>query len=221
MPDAAVKTHVLYLHGFASSPRSSKAAYLAERLTPHGIDLRCPDFNLPEFQTMTMTRMLGQLIREVEGLEPGPVALIGSSLGGSLAILATPRLAGRVERLVLLAPAVMFGRPNPHLLPPERLERWRLEGTMNFFHYGDQTDRQLDFTFYEDSLKYDVFGTAFSQPALIFQGRSDASVDYRTVEAFAASRPGVTLSLLDDEHQLTASLPRIWPDLESFLELAD
>ena len=41
----------------------------------------------------------------------------------------------------------------------------------------------------------------------------DASVDYRTVEAFAKTRPNVTLSLLEDDHQLIASLPRIWNDV--------
>ncbi len=57
------------------------------------------------------------------------------------------------------------------------------------------------------------------QPALIFQGLHDASVDHRTVEAFAQTRPGVTLSLLDDDHQLIASLPRMWTDIRAFLEL--
>jgi hypothetical protein len=49
----------------------------------------------------------------------------------------------------------------------------------------------------------------------------DASVDYRTVEAFARARPNVTLALRDDDHQLIASLPRIWNDVESFLGLTE
>jgi hypothetical protein len=54
---------------------------------------------------------------------------------------------------------------------------------------------------------------------MVFQGMRDASVDYRTVEQFAHARPNVTLSLLDDDHQLTASLPRIWDGMVHFLEL--
>ena len=54
---------------------------------------------------------------------------------------------------------------------------------------------------------------------MIFQGVRDASVDYRTVEAFAKTRPNVTLSLLEDDHQLIASLPRIWNDVQPFLGL--
>ena len=44
-----------------------------------------------------------------------------------------------------------------------------------------------NFAFYEDSLRYDAFNAAVRQPTLIFQGLHDASVDYRTVEAFATA----------------------------------
>jgi hypothetical protein len=46
-------------------------------------------------------------------------------------------------------------------------------------------------------------------------------VGYRTVEQFARDRSNVTLSLLDDDHQLAASLPRMWLDIEPFLGLVD
>jgi hypothetical protein len=62
---------------------------------------------------------------------------------------------------------------------------------------------------------------SFTQPTLIFQGLHDTSVDPRTVELFARDRRNVTLSLLDDDHQLLASLPRIWADVEAFLGLVD
>jgi hypothetical protein len=39
------------------------------------------------------------------------------------------------------------------------------------------------------------------------------------VERFAVTRPNVTLSVLDDDHQLVASLPRIWNDVAPFLGL--
>ena len=79
----------------------------------------------------------------------------------------------------------------------------------------------LNFAFYEDSFRYNPFDATFSQPTLVFQGLHDTSVDPRTVEAFARERPNVTLSLLDDDHQLTASLPRIWDDIAAFLEVDD
>jgi uncharacterized protein len=210
--------HVFYLHGFASSAQSTKAGYFAERLAPLGIALHCPDFNEPDFATLTMTRMIGQLSEALESLPDGPVALIGSSLGGTLAVLAAARFA-RVDRLVLLAPAVMFAKPGHHLLPPERLDAWRRDGAMAFFHYGHGQTRTLNATFLDDSLQYDPMETVFSQPAIIFQGRGDASVDFRTVERFAAGRPNVQLTLVDDDHSLMASLPAIWQGVRPFLGL--
>jgi len=103
---ASATPHVFYLHGFASSAKSTKAGYFAERLRQYGVPLHCPDFNEPDFATLTMTRMLGQLARELDPLPAGPVTLMGSSLGGTLAVLAAAPLA-RVDRLVLLAPAVI------------------------------------------------------------------------------------------------------------------
>jgi uncharacterized protein len=211
---------VFYLHGFASSAQSTKAAYFAERFAALGVPFRCPDFNEPDFESLTMTRMLAQLDRELATAgDASPATLIGSSLGGTLAILAAARFAERVDRLVLLAPAVMFAKPGHHLLPPERIEEWRRAGKLSFFHYAYGEERPLDFAFYEDSLTYDSFGAPVAQPALVFQGMRDASVDYRTVEQFARARPNVTLSLLDDDHQLTASLPRIWDGMTHFLDL--
>ena len=213
-----IPQHVFYLHGFASSPRSTKVGYFSDRLREHGIDVRCPDFNQPDFSTLTLTRMLDQLGTELEALD-APATLLGSSLGGTLAILAAARMPARVDRLVLMAPAVMFAKPGHHLLPPERVEEWRRRGSLPFFHYADNAERDLNFAFYEDSLRHDAFNAAIGQPTLIFQGLHDASVDHRTVEAFANARANVTLSLLDDDHQLIASLPRMWNDVRAFLGL--
>src|SRR5712671_3977927 len=90
--------NVVYLHGFASSPASTKVGYVTERFREHGVDVRCPDLNQPDFATMTLTRMLDQLRGELMRLA-GPATLIGSSLGGTLAILAASCLAAQVERL--------------------------------------------------------------------------------------------------------------------------
>lgn len=210
---------VCYLHGFASSAASTKASYFRERFTERGLFLRTPDLNEPDFATLTMTRMLAQVEQELALAEPDPVVLIGSSLGGTLAVLAAERFGSRIERVVLMAPAVMFAKEGHHLLPPERIAEWRRAGSLPFFHYGAGAERPLNVAFYEDSLMYDPFDALFTQPTLAFQGLHDRSVDPRTVEAFARARPNVTLQLLDDDHQLTASLPAMWEAVASFLEL--
>jgi uncharacterized protein len=222
LPEAVVRPVrlTLYLHGFASSGRSTKAEYFRRHLEPQGVTLTCPDFNEPDFGTMTMTRMLHRLDRELPPAGDGPVAVIGSSLGGALAILGAGRFADRIDRLILLAPAVMFAKPGDPVLPPERVEAWRRNGTLSFFHDAYGEEWPLGFSFYEDSLQYSPFDTTFGQPALVFQGLNDESVNYRTVEKFSNARTNVTLSLLDDDHRLMASLPRMWNDMAPFLGLA-
>jgi uncharacterized protein len=218
VPDTTV---IIYLHGFASSRRSTKATYFADRLQQRGLTFSCPDFNEPDFSTLTITRMLNQIVGEVDTTNEASVTLMGSSLGGALAVLAAAQLASKVESVILLAPAVMFAKPGHHLLPPDRIEEWRRRGSLPFFHYAYSEERPLAYSFYEDSLRYDPMNTAFAQPALVFQGRRDTSVDPHMVEEFASARRNVTLSMLDDDHQLIDSLPRIWKDVEAFLGLID
>ncbi|MQA31578.1 MAG: alpha/beta fold hydrolase [Luteitalea sp.] len=210
---------VVYLHGFASSARSTKADFFAERLLARGVAFQSPDFNEPDFAMLTMTRMLERLAREIKASGERPVTLMGSSLGGTLAILAAARMARLVDRVVLMAPAVMFAKPGHHLLPPERIAIWRHQGSMPFFHHAYNEERSLSYGFYEDTLQYDAFNAVFHQPTLVFQGLRDTAVNHRTVEQFARDHLGVTLSLLDDDHQLIASLPRMWDDIEAFIGL--
>ena len=70
-------------------------------------------------------------------------------------------------------------------------------------------------------LTHDAFDAVFTQPTLIFQGLQDTVVDPRTVEQFANGRTNVTLSLLEDDHQLGRSLDRMWYGIEDFLGLVE
>ena len=217
---ASGHTPVIYLHGFASSPDSTKARYFSERLGARGVPLVTPDFNQPDFATLTMSRMLTQLSSHLDDAG-GRVSLIGSSLGGALAVLAAARHPEQIERLVLLAPAVMLAKPGHSLLPPERIAEWQHRGALPFFHYASGEERLLDYAFYVDSLAHDPYEAVFTQPTLIFQGLHDTVVDCRSVEQFAQGRSNVTLSLLEDDHQLGQSLPRMWESVEDFLGLLD
>src|SRR4051795_7080793 len=94
---------VLYLHGFASSPESSKATYLSQRFTERGIEVRTPDLNLPDFSTLTVTRMLDQADDLIGQFDPdAPIVVVGSSLGGFVAVHTAARRPDRVRALVLL-----------------------------------------------------------------------------------------------------------------------
>jgi pimeloyl-ACP methyl ester carboxylesterase len=224
---------IIYLHGFSSSPDSSKARFLQKRLAECGVTLHCPDLNEPDFSTLTVSRMVGQVERLVGGLTPGPVALIGSSLGAFVAVHAAERAwrlrhpAGAladaynpIERLVLLAPALDFGANRMTHLGPDGLERWRSTNRLDVEHYAEGRVRHVHYGLYEDAQQYDSFATVATVPTLILQGQRDELVDPAMVERFAHGRAHVTLVPLDDGHQLTASLDQVWQETAGFLQVS-
>ncbi len=222
--------HVIYLHGFASSPGSSKARWLGERLVRSGVSVHCPDLNEPDFGTLTVSRMVGQVEALVVTL-PAPVVLVGSSLGAFVALHVAQRQAERgersgrddgphaVTRLVLLAPALDFGHHGMTGVGPDGLERWRVTNRLEVEHYAEGRRRDVHYDLYADAQHYDSFSTTTTLPTLILQGRQDHVVAPEMVERFAAGRAHVRLTLLDDDHQLTASLDRVWRELADFLDL--
>jgi pimeloyl-ACP methyl ester carboxylesterase len=210
---------VLYLHGFASSAQSSKARFFREKLRAHGVEVVTPDFNEPDFSTLTITRMLAQVRAEID-MTPGPVALIGSSLGAFVAVNAAAREPARVDRLILLAPALDFGGNRMRDLGDRGLDEWRRTNTLQVFHYGYGRLVPVHYELYSDATQYDALNAAVEQPVLIFQGTRDTAVDPATVERWATARPNVELHLLDDDHQLLSSLDVIWTESARFLGIA-
>jgi pimeloyl-ACP methyl ester carboxylesterase len=208
--------HVVYLHGFASSPGSSKARRFGRELQQRGIAFDCPDLNQPAFETLTVTRMLDQAKAAIAS-STAPVALVGSSLGAFVAVHAAALdRTGKVDRLVLLAPALDFGGNRLRQLGEHGIDEWQRSGRLRVYHYGDNTYRDVGFALYEDAAAYDAFTVTLAQPVLAFQGEHDASVDPRMVERWAAGRSNVKLRLLDDDHQLTNSVDLIWNESATF-----
>lgn len=213
---------IFYLHGFASSARSSKAAFFAAKLAGNGIDLQTPDFNEPDFSTLTITRMIGQVCARIDRLADGPVALVGSSLGAFVAVQAALQRANRIQRMVLLAPALDFGAHPMRSLGEAGLEEWRRSDRLDVFHYGYGRVIPVRYALYADARQYDCMNAMPAMPVQIFQGRNDAAVDPDTVERWALARPGIVeLHMLDDDHQLLESLEYIWGEMRRFLGLGD
>ena len=215
--------HVLYLHGFASSPHSTKATVLTERLASRGVTLRAPDFNEPDFSTLTITRMIEQTVHELAALPPGPVALIGSSLGGFVAVHAAagqqPTASATVAQLILLGPAFEFGSNRMRELGPGGVDRWKATDRLDVFHYGYGERRAVHYALYEDAQRYDAFSLKLDVPTVIIYGTRDQSVDPESVEQWARGRSNVTLRPVDDGHQLTDSLDVIWQETAKAVEL--
>lgn len=214
--DQALSPQVFYLHGFASSARSSKATFFAGKLRELGIELHTPDFNEPDFSTLTITRMVDQVSHAIESL-PGPVALIGSSLGAFVAVQVALRHPDRVSHMVLLAPALDFGGNRMRSLGDAGLDEWQRTGRLNVFHYGYGRMMPVHYELYADARRHDCVNATLDMPIQVFQGRRDDAVDPDTVERWSLARPNVELHMLDDDHQLTASVGLIWEEMKKFL----
>ena len=215
--ERAPRMRIFYLHGFASSARSSKAAFFAGRLREHGLALLAPDLNEPDFSTLTITRMIGQVTAAIDARSGEPVVLIGSSLGALVAVQAAIARPARVSRLILLAPALDFSGNRTRDLGDRGLAEWERTGQLNVFHYGYGRMMPLHYGLYTDACGYDCVHARLSMPVQIFQGRLDAAVDPGMVERWASTRSNVELHLLDDDHQLLKSLDVIWAEAARFL----
>ncbi len=213
--------HLIYLHGFASSARSTKATAFAARSADAGWSFDCPDLNLPDFQSLTITRMIDQ-VSDAVAASPAPrVALVGSSLGALVALEAAvrpqPDSGPRIDALVFLAPALDLAPGLERHLGPVAVAEWQRTGTLETFHFGDQRMRLLDWAFMEDARRYDAMRTVTTLPVLIYQGRDDDVVDVPSVTEWAARQPRAILHLLDDGHQLLANLNLMWTGTHTFL----
>ena len=119
---------IVYLHGFASGPSSRKARALHDAFTAQGVRLEVPDLTPGRdgFERSTPLSMLG-VAQRLLGADPGPHALIGSSLGGYLSALQASR-DPRIARLVLLAPAFRLFERWEARLTAAQLADWREPG---------------------------------------------------------------------------------------------
>ncbi|WP_199306900.1 YqiA/YcfP family alpha/beta fold hydrolase [Anabaena sphaerica] len=209
----------IYLHGFASSPKSTKAKDLIDRFAQIPIKLTIPDLNAGDFSHLTISRQINQVTAEFPD-HSVPVTLIGSSLGG----LTSAHLAQRnpqVQRLVLLAPAFGF---LSHWLPKlgsEKIQRWQQEQYLLVYHYGEGRELPLSYNFVTDAAQYQENLLQRPISTLILHGKQDEVIPIQASRDFAASRPWVKLIELDSDHALGNVTAEIWQAIRSFCQLGN
>ncbi len=204
---------ILYLHGFASGPQSTKGRYFANQFAQIGAETAMPDLNEGDFSGLTITRQLKFIDRLVQQLRPR--LLIGSSMGGYLTALyaaARPELA---PALMLMAPAFGFPQRWAERLGEAKLREWEKTGAMEVENYATGRLEPIGYQLYEDAQWHDDVPDV-PQPTLLFHGLRDETVDPQLSVDFARSRPNVRLELLDSDHSLTDQLERMWTDTARF-----
>jgi uncharacterized protein len=102
-------THVLYLHGFRSSPKSAKAQYMAAWMQAHHpqVQWRCPQLPPAPKQALDM------VLREVGRWPVQTMGVVGSSLGGFYATVVAEELGCRAA---LINPAINPARDLAHFI---------------------------------------------------------------------------------------------------------
>jgi uncharacterized protein len=205
---------IIYLHGFASGPQSSKAQYFRQRFEQLGVEMQIPDLSEGDFEHLT----LGGQLRVVENLCAGEeVALMGSSMGGYLAALYAARHP-EVSKLVLLAPAFRFASRWRSMLGEDKVEEWRRTGSLPVFHYGDKRERSVGYALLEEADQYEAYPLV-PQPTLIFHGYEDHVVPWKFSEEFARRNPQAIARIMDSGHELHNVLEEMWTEIHEFLAL--
>ena len=148
----------------------------------------------------------------------GPLALVGSSLGGYTAALWAATRPELVARLALLAPAFDLSTRWAARMGAGPLFEWRTSGSFAFDHHALGRKEPLSVAFLDDAGRHAAFPMP-AAPTLVVQGLRDDTVSPALAREFAsrmraAGRP-VRLLELDEGHELTSNLPRLWAELAS------
>jgi len=196
MPEAA-PTHLLYLHGFRSSPQSAKARRVAAWVQQHRPDLHwwCPQLPPSPRETMAM------LFKTLAGWPQERMAVIGSSLGGFYATAVAERTG---------CPAVLL---NPAVNPARDLAAYIGEQT-SFHDPADHFFFRAEFIAELRELSL----TAVTRPERYFAiiAKGDEVLDWREM---AGRYPGAHIRLLKGGDHALSDFENHLPHLLSFLHL--
>lgn len=208
-------TRFIYLHGFASSPDSNKAAAFKKHFLAKKIPLMVPDLEGGDFENITLTRQF-EIVEGCLDRFPGTrCALIGSSMGGYLAALAA-QLRQEVAAIYLLAPGFEF------------ISRWREKigrpgadsnGQPEFiriFHYRYNKEVNLSGKIFEDAPKWEQMALDRKLPTRIVHGIHDDAVPIEVSRKFARDNPWTRLVELDADHGLLSEIDWIVQDCLDF-----
>jgi pimeloyl-ACP methyl ester carboxylesterase len=206
---------ILYCHGFASGPRSTKGMRFAEHFAAQGVEIDRLDLRVPSFEHLRLSEMIDVAQRAL-GDDPRERAVaIGSSLGGLTAARLAERDA-RVGGLILFAPAFQLVE-RWRLALGDAFAEWERTGWREVLDYTTGQPARVDFGFVEDARRVDVGFPDVRVPTLIIHGIHDDVVPVDHARRFAAGKRNVQLVEVDDGHELVASLPRLLAEAERFL----
>lgn len=204
---------VTFIHGFRSDMESTKATAMAEWCAAQNIPFTALDCfahgkSDGDFMDYTMGRGLESVLHILDEVARGPQILVGSSMGGWLALLAARERKGQVKGLVGIAAAPDFTEDIwLREMKPEHRAVVESEGVLWVpSDYG--SDYPITHQFILDGRNHlllnDVIGLEI--PMHLIQGQQDADVPWETALKIAERVIGedVVVTLVKDgEHRLS------------------
>ena len=205
---------VVWLGGFHSDMAGTKAQGLADWALDRGRGFLRFDYfahgqSSGDFLHGTITRWRGDVLAVVDALTEGPLILVGSSMGGWLALLATLARPERVAGLVLIAPAADF---TDKLVRPGLTAEARraIDEDGVWYRPSEYGDAPYPFTkaLMEDGARWSLLGApiGITCPVRILQGSDDPDVPWRhaleLAETLEAEDVVYTL-IRDGDHRLS------------------
>lgn len=207
-------TGLIWLGGFKSDMTGTKASALAEWATENRraflrFDYFAHGASSGDFRQATVGRWLDDALAAFDQLTHGPQVLVGSSMGGWVALLAALARPERVKALVLIAPAPDF---TEELMwkgfSQEVRDTLQRDGIYRQpSEYGDEP-YEITMKLIEEGRAHLLLGGKISLklPVRILQGMSDADVPWghamRLVEALESEDVTITLTKAGD-HRLS------------------
>ena len=208
-----------WLPGFKSDMASTKASALDARCAAQGRALLRFDYSghgvsEGRFEDGTIGQWLDDALAVVRAQSQGPQILVGSSMGGWLALLIARALAAageaaRLGGMVLIAPAVDFTQPLmwEKFSPEIRRELQRTGQWLRPSAYG-LAPYAITMALVEEGRNHLLFGKPVRShcPVHILQGMQDPDVPWQhamTLVEHLAADPVVITLVKDGDHRLS------------------
>lgn len=200
---------VVVCHGMLSSRESPKHAGLCENLARRGfISMRFDFAGRGESDGRTEEITYDGQVEDLEAAleviqrDTDEIGLVGSSMGGAVAILT----AAKRDDVKCVVGIAAVGRPGTILerlvVEPERVERWRSQGVLDIEGYS------LGWCLVQSARKVDVVGAAraLACPLLLIHGERDDIVPIeQAMELRAAARESQLQVISSGDHLLHRS----------------
>lgn len=182
---------VIFLGGFRSDMTGTKADYLAQACAARGqtyvrFDYRGHGRSGGAFIDGTIGSWLEDALAVIDALTQGPLILVGSSMGGWIALRAALLRKGRVKGIIGLAAAPDFTRDIPAQMTQTQKEELESKG---YFTEANEYDSDYIFTkkLLEEGEAHCLLDgpIAIDCPVRLVQGLKDADVPWQTAQRIA------------------------------------